>query len=480
MSFTNWQTPNQPDDAGLVEDYGHFYPGHVWNDLHLTYTLSFSMAIDKSAANTLSVSCYGGNDGQTYVTAGGGTAPYTYAWDNGQTTDTAYNLAAGDYIVTVTDASGCTAKDTATITEPNLITGLDSITACDTYTWIDGNTYTASNNTATHTLTAANGCDSVVTLDLTIIISPTVDLGNDISVCNGDSVTLQVDLGGGSYITNSLAIDLNIHDSNSYPGNGNAIYDISGNALHSTIVGGVNYTNNQIVLDGNNNYIQTPRIPGTGISSQSLSFELVVTPNSTSGNVLMMASLLTGSMGWNMPPIASANSKFYAKFLTSISNPNAFEYSYNVGQKYHLVLIWDHINNKQQFYVDGQLVAEESNTTYSSSGVNNYIFLGKENPGCCDTFDGVRSADFAGSYEVFRVYNKALTPTEISTNYNSISNGSISYNWDNGVANGVAFVPTATNTYTVTATDLNNCTATDDIIVTVNLLPTIVLGADTL
>ena len=47
-------------------------------------------------------------------------------------------------------------------------TGTDVITACDSYTWIDGITYTASNNTATYTLTNINGCDSVVTLDLTI------------------------------------------------------------------------------------------------------------------------------------------------------------------------------------------------------------------------------------------------------------------------------------------------------------------------
>ena len=33
---------------------------------------------------------------------------------------------------------------------------------------IDGNTYTTGNNAASHTLTAANGCDSVVSLDLTI------------------------------------------------------------------------------------------------------------------------------------------------------------------------------------------------------------------------------------------------------------------------------------------------------------------------
>ena len=84
------------------------------------------MQLDKSVANSLTVSCNGGNDGSTYVTAAGGTTPYSYLWDdaNAQTTDTAYNLAAGDYIVTVTDASGCTANDTATITQPDLITCL--------------------------------------------------------------------------------------------------------------------------------------------------------------------------------------------------------------------------------------------------------------------------------------------------------------------------------------------------------------------
>ena len=50
----------------------------------------------------------------------------------------------------------------------NSNTGVDVQEHCDTYTWIDGNTYTASNNTATFTLTNSAGCDSVVTLDLTI------------------------------------------------------------------------------------------------------------------------------------------------------------------------------------------------------------------------------------------------------------------------------------------------------------------------
>lgn len=40
--------------------------------------------------------------------------------------------------------------------------------ACDSYTWMDGITYTSSNNNATYTLTNASGCDSIISLDLTI------------------------------------------------------------------------------------------------------------------------------------------------------------------------------------------------------------------------------------------------------------------------------------------------------------------------
>ena len=47
-------------------------------------------------------------------------------------------------------------------------TGTNVISTCDSYLWIDGNTYTSSNTTATHTLFNVAGCDSIVTLNLTI------------------------------------------------------------------------------------------------------------------------------------------------------------------------------------------------------------------------------------------------------------------------------------------------------------------------
>ena len=67
-------------------------------------------------------------------------------------------------------------------------TGTDVQTACETFTWIDGEVYTTDNDNATYQLTNASGCDSVVTLNLTI-----TTLDNTVSEDGGATLTANAD-----------------------------------------------------------------------------------------------------------------------------------------------------------------------------------------------------------------------------------------------------------------------------------------------
>jgi hypothetical protein len=56
--------------------------------------------------------------------------------------------------------------------------------------------------------------------------------------------------------------------------------------------------------------------------------------------------------------------------------------------------------------------------------------------------------------------------------------GANTYTWNNGVSNGVAFAPNATNTYNVIGIDLNGCVNQDSMAITVNPLPIVSAGND--
>jgi len=71
-------------------------------------------------------------NGMAIATASGGVAPYTYHWDDifTQTTDTAFNLAAGTYTVTVTDATGNSVVTQVTVTDYEPTVSHNNATAC--------------------------------------------------------------------------------------------------------------------------------------------------------------------------------------------------------------------------------------------------------------------------------------------------------------------------------------------------------------
>lgn len=105
---------------------------------------------------------------KAYVISG---SAVTYQWSNGSWSGGyIINPTPGVYCVTATDINGCTAYACHTVEYSCVSYRTDVVTACDSFTWINGITYLSSNNSATYTYTNGNvsGCDSIVTLNLTL------------------------------------------------------------------------------------------------------------------------------------------------------------------------------------------------------------------------------------------------------------------------------------------------------------------------
>ena len=161
-------------------------------------TLDYPVTVDGpeplEVINTVAASpaCHQGADGSATVTVVGGTAPYTYAWndDQRQTTARANSLTAGTYSVTVTDHNGCTLTQEITIEptsapadvlEPQAITlctgqlvTVDAGAEWSTYRWTADNGFSSTaqridiNQAGRYFLRVTNsrGCAAYDTLDL--------------------------------------------------------------------------------------------------------------------------------------------------------------------------------------------------------------------------------------------------------------------------------------------------------------------------
>jgi hypothetical protein len=92
------------------------------------------------------------------------TACDSYTWTN-QITYYSSNTTAKD---TFENLAKCDSIVTLNLTINYSTTSTDTISACDSFTWTNNVTYTASNTSAKDTLVNVAGCDSVVTLNLTI------------------------------------------------------------------------------------------------------------------------------------------------------------------------------------------------------------------------------------------------------------------------------------------------------------------------
>jgi hypothetical protein len=167
----------------------------------------------------VNVLCFGNATGSIDLTVSGGTGIYTYAWNTGAITEDLTGLIAGTYTVTVTDANGCTATTSVTITQPqaplalttsqvNVLcfgnsTGSINLTPTGgtplySYLWSNAATTQDINNlpagTYTVTTTDANGCVATTSVTITEPQAPIVLSTTQVDVlCFGNS-TGSIDL----------------------------------------------------------------------------------------------------------------------------------------------------------------------------------------------------------------------------------------------------------------------------------------------
>ena len=105
-----------------------------------------------------SPTCFGYNDGNLSVIASGGTIPYNYLWNTGDTTSSLQNISAGQYIVSVIDSNGCILYDTLNVSQPNAILVNDSINDVSCYGYSDGDiSLSITGGTGSYALLWANG-----------------------------------------------------------------------------------------------------------------------------------------------------------------------------------------------------------------------------------------------------------------------------------------------------------------------------------
>lgn len=84
-------------------------------------SITKQITITNATLSVVNVNCNGANNGKAFVADATGSGPFTYFWSTtpAQTTDTAFNLTAGVYTVTISQPNSCPASFTVNVMEPN-------------------------------------------------------------------------------------------------------------------------------------------------------------------------------------------------------------------------------------------------------------------------------------------------------------------------------------------------------------------------
>jgi hypothetical protein len=285
-----------------------------------------------------------------------------------------------------------------------------------------------------------------------------------------------------------------------YPFNSGSTADLSGNSNNGTNFGATLTTdhlgnpNSAYRFNGNGQYIEIPHSSTFNFSSNQMSISMWIKVEAFPGSFTSIAvSKQSGSgttqSGFNVNQgsqtsfgllLSSGGANFGGNTVPSNSTTlNTFR---------HVVFTYD--GTTARAYLNGT-ISQTSSSQTATIGTNTVpLRLGKAN------WVNINAVDFTGVLDDIAIYNRVLTPQEVSSIYNSCSSTTAtitpqssttfcqgsnvvlqassgsSYSWSNGETTQSITVAQG-NTYTVTVTDNNGCTASANQVVTVNPIPSI-------
>lgn len=165
--------------------------GNTYTSNNFTATHTIENISGCDSVITLALSLHAGSPTTAtdiQFSCGGGAG---YTWLDGNTYFTNNNSAT---FITVNTA-GCDSLITLDLTVMQTQHVNDIVVSCGPYLWIDGNTYSNNNFSATHTLTNSFGCDSVIHLQLTMGTT----YGTDVQIACGPYIWID----GNTYLFNT-------------------------------------------------------------------------------------------------------------------------------------------------------------------------------------------------------------------------------------------------------------------------------------
>src|SRR5690554_926671 len=295
LSFsTTTCTPTTGDTTAVACDSFDWFGTTYTASGTATHVLTNSAGCDSTVTLTLTINTSAtGTDTQT--------ACGSFTWIDGVEYTASNNTAM--YTIVGGAANGCDSIVTLDLTINPVATGTDTQTACGSFTWIDGVEYTASNNTAMHTIVggAANGCDSIVTLNLTVDTEVSAGNDNAITVCKGEQVDLDTllsadaDAGGTWYNSMNTPLASSVILSSFTAGNYDYTYEVVGSGacpdqtavITVTVDGGCTADVNEEIL-GNISVYPNPTTSVLNIVNPSNTSSLRIEMLDMKGRVVMV------------------------------------------------------------------------------------------------------------------------------------------------------------------------------------------------